>query len=58
MARVHMVQGRMFLVHRFGIFQLYVQSVTGETGTEWKNTAELSAAGCCIYGATTGYVQL
>ncbi|EKS4614612.1 TraI domain-containing protein [Salmonella enterica] len=35
MARVHMVQGRAFLVSP-GIFQLYVQSVTGETGTEWK----------------------
>ncbi|EBP4342144.1 relaxase [Salmonella enterica] len=35
MARVHMVQGKAFLVSP-GIFQLYVQSVTGETGTEWK----------------------
>ncbi|EAZ9289225.1 relaxase [Salmonella enterica subsp. enterica serovar Redlands] len=35
MARVHMVQGKVFLVSP-GIFQLYVQSVTGETGTEWK----------------------
>ncbi|TKV06623.1 relaxase [Citrobacter sp. wls619] len=35
MARVHMVQGKVFLVSP-GIFQLYVQSVTGETGMEWK----------------------
>lgn len=35
MARVHMVQGKAFLVSP-GIFQLYVQSVTGETGDEWK----------------------
>lgn len=35
MARVHMVQGKAFLVSP-GIFQLYVQTVTGETGTEWK----------------------
>lgn len=35
MARVHRVQGKAFLVSP-GIFQLYVQSVTGETGDEWK----------------------
>lgn len=35
MARVHMVQGKAFLVSP-GIFQFYVQSVTGETGDEWK----------------------
>ncbi|ECD9611749.1 relaxase [Salmonella enterica subsp. salamae] len=35
MARVHAVQGKAFLVSP-GIFQLYVQSVTGETGDEWK----------------------
>ncbi|QMG51172.1 TraI domain-containing protein [Escherichia fergusonii] len=35
MARVHRVEGKAFLVSP-GIFQLYVQSATGQTGDEWK----------------------
>ena len=34
-APVHMVAGRVFLVSP-GIFKLYVQSTTGETGDQWK----------------------
>lgn len=35
-APVHMVAGRAFLVSP-GIFKLYVQSTTGETGDQWKS---------------------
>lgn len=35
MARVHRVEGRVFLVSP-EIFKLYVKTTTGETGEEWK----------------------
>ncbi|MBA8306164.1 relaxase [Klebsiella michiganensis] len=34
-ARIHMVDGKVFLVSP-GVFKLYVQSTTGETGEQWK----------------------